>query len=157
MVQYGLRKRDCVEEVISEHKVYDGPARGRKQCRGCKIYVGIKVKVCNCGKEFVSGEKPVVEITEEQRDLAIYLSNLGKTPMDRVVYTPTDYPTIPLLEVTKDSVFDWADNVIDYGKENLQIYTMEALKYILGKNVGYHSEEYKKGCELLKVWKESLF
>ena len=146
-----------MEEITIPCKKYDGPGRGRKLCSQCKSSVGVRIQVCRCGKKFASGEDKVVELTEEQRDLALYLSNLGKTPMDRVVFTPTNYPIISLENVTRDSVFDWADNVIDYGKQHLQIYTIEALKYILGQTVGYDSAKYAEGVKLLKVWKDSLF
>jgi hypothetical protein len=143
-------------ETVMAYDSWDTPGRGRKQCIKCKKYVGLRVKICNCGHEFSSSDKLVKEISAEQKDLIMYCESLGKTSRDRVVYTPTDYPEIVPTEITLNGVYDWADKVIDHGKDHLKIYTIEALKYIWGKQVGYHTDDYVQGCKFLIQWKDSL-
>lgn len=154
--EYNMADESIHLEDMIKIKKFDGPGRGRKQCPKCNAYMGIRTKTCSCEHTFSKDDKPVVKLTDEQLDLMKYLEILGKTSMDTVVYTPTEFPNIKLLGLSKNDVFDWADNVIDFGKENFKIYTPHALRYMIGHQVGYNSEEYYQCRDWLDEWKDTL-
>lgn len=137
-------------------KTYNESGRGRKQCPKCNSYIGIRTRVCNCTHTFSKDDKPINKLSPHQEDLIKYCAVLGKTKMDTVVYTPTQMPPIRLSLLTRDGVFDWADEVIEYGKNSFKIFTIEALCYMMGHEVGYDCEEYRMCKKWLYEWKDSL-
>lgn len=137
------------------HPTYNSPARGRKQCIKCKVYVGVRVQICNCGHTFTAGEK-LIELTDEQKELVYYINVLGGTINDYIVFAPIEKINEKPEEISRDCIFDWADNIIDQGKKINKIYTPEALKYFLGNVVGFDTEEYIKGRQFIQEWRNSL-
>jgi len=70
------------ENEFSEQKkeinTYDKPSRGRKYCPECNKYVGVRLKFCVCGFEFIAGEKhePEKILTDKEKQERRYIINI---------------------------------------------------------------------------------
>ena len=118
------------QDVIK--KVFDGPGRGRKQCKSCQAYVGVRSAICVCGASF-GGEKespnastaPVRTFQEKKLESKPTASTLtpslaprlasGKAPLlqkgNQVTIAPAGPCPVTLKETDARSVIDWAREV----------------------------------------------
>jgi hypothetical protein len=136
-------------------KVFDGPGRGRKQCKSCQAYVGVRSAICVCGASF-GGEKekpaPMVRVLQEKPSpqvkapqekmvsstpaqapapvpLAPRLAS-GKAPLlqkgNQVTIVPAGPCPVKLKEIDSRSVIDWSREVQEKYSSTL---TPFALRY----------------------------
>lgn len=104
---------------------YDGPGRGRKQCSVCKVYVHVRTKVCDCGREFSRPSDDLIEekcVQESESPkpeldpfLISYIRGIGTVKKVTPIYALAGKPAIELSSFDRDSVFMYCDEVINYG------------------------------------------
>jgi hypothetical protein len=132
---------DDILKMFVDDKKENKAGRGKKQCDECKNYVPVRLRVCDCGHEFVAKEiksEQESEITEEIREYARVIGSPG----GRIVYVGSQKPSVDLKEVDYDSVRDYCNLIIHEGIQNKIIYTIGAIKNFIQHQFEYNSKEY---------------
>ena len=80
-------------------KTFDGPGRGRKQCKNCQAYVGVRSAVCVCGVSFPSpgGSPKSNPVPENPASKKISVEPKDKNPEEKTE------PTVPHREAVRIS------------------------------------------------------
>lgn len=128
-------------------KTFPIGGKGRKQCKECRAFVGVRTQVCVCGNEFKRRTyrgKKVHEITEIDpgfKRALLFSSALGFPAKGSVVYATGDYPNIKY----NGDIGQWCSDMIGmyYSRDN-RILSVDALKYILRYQLGAFSKETRK-------------
>lgn len=144
-----------VSEILNavekqEIKIFSGRGRGRKQCPECKVYIGVRHKVCVCKHKFVKKPEPVPEIdSPEYVEAREFITALGYNHVGfRILFIPRGKCPVKF----KGNVVEWADAVVErYYGDNF-ILAPSALYYMLGHFTPMNSKSYFKNKKQLTKW-----
>ncbi len=120
------------------------PGRGRRQCPGCKQYVGVRVAKCDCGYEFVLAPakprepKPAeVKPVEAKARPTQQVENLQPSSNYAAIYAPgAGYPNRGSLcpvaphSSSEEDVCSWIDELQDLAHHRNCEYAKSAIKYM---------------------------
>ncbi len=118
----------------SSGSVEQTPSRGRKQCKQCQKFVGVRTQICECGFDFATNVKQVVSpVTVEVKRLNLpSLPDADKFPrVQYTVYAPSGKPICLPKSNTEEDINEWGCKVVEWGRQNGKLYTNEALLYWL--------------------------
>lgn len=134
--------------------VFDGRGRGRKQCPECKVYIGVRHKVCVCKHTFKKKREPVPEaLSPECIEARNFIAALGYTPLGlSIIFTPRGKCPVKF----KGDMADWADKVIERYYGDNYVLAPTALVYMIGQFSRFNSDEYHQNKEDLKDWIEGI-
>jgi hypothetical protein len=123
--------------------IFDEPGRGRKQCRGCRKYVGVRSRVCeNCQQAFGGAsaepaekpatlevkrpkEKPRLEVPERpRRNLSLVLTP-GQGLWEKGPFCPVKIPG--KWAHTEDEIREWIDSLMTIGVAKGKLYLPQAI------------------------------
>lgn len=132
------------EVVVKEIKMFDEPAKGRKQCPACKRYVsGLRSLVCGCGHVFaIKAKAPVVETAAEPMPDAFHKTMLEpEIERDRPseqyghgyrskTWVPAGECPHKLKSTERSDVQEWAESVRkSFENRHNSFLTLHGLKY----------------------------
>jgi hypothetical protein len=150
-------------DEVKEIRTFKAKGRGRKQCGECKIYIGVRTKVCVCGKVFTRQKKKTEAVTTtvrrtrktgvnppaEKKSAPDYSGGLSR------VYAPAGKCPFDLESTEFDAVREWSGKVRESGEAKRNFYTVNALKYYVRYYYGVFTDEYKVVAEHLEKIYES--
>jgi hypothetical protein len=147
----------------SESKIYDSPGKGRKKCHNCPNYVGVRTDKCTCGFDFSTlpkGSKSERERQSPDRitpELRIFI-NVLRAGECTIIHTASGKCPVDLDYANLDGkiVFDFCDDLIDYGIARNILYTPSAIASFVGHIVGHNSDEFRKFFGLMNEWYSSV-
>ena len=122
-------------------KTWNEPSRGRKQCASCKMYVGVRTKICTCGYNFT---KPKVASLSTDKAESDELTSSHKFNISLVI--PCGKSPIDLEVFERPEIYSWTRSLsFHYGRQNL---FMESTvpKYFLRQYLDIFSVEYSRSC-----------
>ena len=142
------------KRVVKLSSQYELPGVGRKLCDGCKKYVGVRTKVCECGHEFTKPKtkQDIRRAEDAPTDEELLYARAIGAPGGRVVYAGIGTPSIRLSTITSESVKEYCDLVVHCGIQDGLIYTTDAIKKYIQHQYGYESKFYKRACEIVDQW-----
>ena len=132
--------------------IFDGRGRGRKQCPECRVYIGVRHKICVCKHVFQKKAEPVAEaMSPECIEARNFINGLGYYPGGlSIVFTPRGKCPIKF----KGDVADWADRVIERFYGESYVIAPEGLVFMLGQFSRFNSDEYHSNKLELEEWIE---
>ena len=111
------------------------PGRGRKQCPACKLYVGVRSRICpSCSAEMPQGKTKVLvprkvaptDTTTPPKVVTVTEPESRKLLARIVTSTPAGRCPCPLNEFTHDAIKQWVTDICATTDEYL---TDSALRY----------------------------
>jgi len=114
-------------------KTFDEPGRGRKLCKNCGKYVGLRTKICLCCWSFE--KKKVVSMIKPPKD---------------VTMTPAGAPPVKLKKTTKKAIRQWMIDVHGHFGGKMK-FSATAYKYYVRYFFEYDSEKYKKCVRMINA------
>lgn len=149
------------KEVVTKNNLFPGPGKGRKQCNSCKKYVGAKSLECpNCGATFIKKSLLPLDIKEEQtRELTAeerFAFSCGFNKTATVIHTPSGKCPYKIENLDKDSIFDWCELLLSYGRKDNKVYLPEAMIYWLRDFYTIDTKEYKDAKSIVYEWGNEL-
>ena len=142
-------------------KTYDGPGKGRKQCKSCGVYSGVRTAVCVCGKSFI--EATVALQTPNSNAGAVNASNTPKLhkPTDAApkaittsylgsILIPSGKCPIALTATDEETVTSWANNLKVHYASKDQDLSKSAIRYFVRHFYDIHSENYRNVVAMLQ-------
>lgn len=142
---------------------YDGPGRGRKQCPSCKSYVHVRTKVCDCGREFSRPsddliEEKCVQVSESPKPdldpfLISYIRGIGTVKKVTPIYALAGSPAITLVSSEKNDVFQYCDDVINYGLKYNKLLMPSVIKGWIRNTAGL---DQKPVIKFVEEWTKEI-
>jgi hypothetical protein len=171
-----FKKKEIVEvkarikkiKLAEPQHVFDIPGKGRKQCKSCKKYVGLRSRICsNCSNPF----PPIGEVKEKVKKNDNVEIIKEKDPWDNVdhelikkfalavgfkkgdvVLTPSgDCPT-QLTAIDELAVTRFCDEIVNAGLDIDKLYTPKAIKYWGHWAVDFKKVECRMFDEAFEKW-----
>lgn len=104
---------------------FNEPGRGRKQCKSCKAYVGVRTAVCECGSAFPKAEAPPApppraKVTEPAATAEPVVAPVRRRAR---IWAAAGRCPVPY----EGDVEKWAQKLQDLGAEHGVEYTVTAL------------------------------
>lgn len=153
----------------SEDRRYEDGGKGRKQCLGCKKYVGAKTKTCFCGHEFEAKAGTVTARREyfagdqhaylRMRE-ALAAQKAAECGARNILWTPAKQAPVDLKGTTLILVQQWAEAVREHCRVRYGYFVcLSALTYwanaYVNKPREMSREDIKKVCRhLLDVYSD---
>lgn len=129
----------------AEDKRYDDGGKGRKQCPGCKKYVGAKTNTCFCGHEFEAKAGTVTARREyfagdQHAYIRIRESRAGDKAAAygarNILWTPAGQPPVKPSKYTRKALEEWGEAVRKHEREKHGLFVcLSALLYWLGAHM----------------------
>ena len=117
-------------------KTYTERGRGKKQCPKCKVIVGVRTKICSCGRVFTKQSKTTSLPRDPEVSKAINLvAGLGSYPSKgySIIYAPVG----PKPQLEKDGdVIEWATKIIHKQYACEKIVSPGCLRYLFANTQG---------------------
>ena len=142
-----------------------GPGRGRKQCKNCLKYMGVRVAKCiHCGTEFpvksavvVPTEAPVKvrKPKEPNKEETVVVSKGFRSvaiPSCFEFGHKATFCPVKLQGTTFEQVGEWADKVLASGEQKQLRYLPSALRYFLRHQFDIFSKEWREAAVALTEW-----
>lgn len=135
---------DATAVPVKTVKTFNEKGRGRKQCDSCKVFIGVRTKVCICGKSFVRKVSRKVGANPVKKSPVINTKAPKESSEYRFrVQAPAGKCPFPLKDTEYDTVKAWADKIRKWGEKQRDFYTLNAIKYYARYFYGVFTEEYK--------------
>jgi len=145
-------------------KCFTEPGRGRKQCEGCKKYVGVRTKTCGCGSTFVTGleskvKKTKVKTRKKAKSVSKPVVEEEEWVKPRwIIYAPAGKPKVTLEGHTRTKIKDWMSKTRKIALDEGMVFHPEAYKYYITYFYTILTPEYKKCMRMIdKVCTEEEF
>lgn len=167
-----------VSDDTKTPSTWNEAGRGRKLCKTCGVYVGVRSLQCVCGASFTSGsvlknmvspppeiETKMKERVKELKRLLPSSNNLSSTELEKkievaqndpetglsklLITTPSGNCPVELKSFDRESVLSWKRAVMDAAPVRHE-YSTEALIYWLRNFVPFNGSEYRAVSEILK-------
>lgn len=146
--------------------IFDGPGKGRKQCHSCKRYVGARSLECPaCGvliktqpKENPNAPIEVESIKElvQKNPEYKFVIGAGFSNRDLIVYAPAGDCPVKLEDTEEETVFEWCDSILGYGRKERKAYLPSAIKYWLRFIYPIGTKEYDSVSKTIDKWANEL-
>lgn len=148
-----------VNEVFNDVINKDsGPSRGKRLCPECNKHVGVRLRVCYCGHQFVKGETKqatIQEVRQQENQLTdeekMYALSVGARGGELFIYSGRECPA-KLEGLDSTSVHNFCNEVVFEGLNENKVYSVQAIKGFAQHRFGYGSEEYRTICEAVDQW-----
>lgn len=120
-------------------KTYDEAGRGRKQCPDCTKYVGVSVKACSCGHEFIGKlNVPRTNVPQNVRRISV----------------PAGACPVKLEGIGYEAVSEWCNEVVEIGLRQNNLFLPHALKYFAGQF--YTGANLERAKLMVDAWDQGL-
>jgi len=135
------------KQNVTEIKSSDTGGQGRKECKTCNKFFGVRTKFCPlCGKDFKPVEKQVREVYQEFPKYAEQLGMFGT----KVIIIPSGQYIKPKSS-SKEDILDWINIAVFKGDS---IIAPTGLKYMLRSF--FQEEELNKTTGYVDLWYKEL-
>jgi hypothetical protein len=147
-----LSKLIEIAEEFDKHNIniFDGRGRGRKQCPKCRVYIGVRHKICVC--KHVFQKKVDIELETESPECIEarnFMVCLGYYPGGlSIVFAPRGKCPVKF----DGDMAAWADKVVEIYYGDNYVLSPEALQYMMGHFTKINSVEYHKNKADLNEW-----
>ena len=132
-----------VKGTIMEIKTHDAPGRGKKQCPQCKIYIGVRNRVCVCGHEFVAAQKKSTSMAQAPKKQEAKPVFNRKDFFSTTISTPAGKCPANLADTDYETVKEWSGKILRHGEAKNVVYAVSALRYWARQFYDIFSEEHK--------------
>lgn len=140
--------------------IYDEPGRGRKLCKSCGKYNGVRTHICeNCKAPFpAKGDSPepqeIKAVTPKPKVVKVETApTVVQMHESASVIAPAGPCPIKLEGITPDLVMDWKQKVSAAIPKNL---STDALVYYARQFYDMRSDEYKEVVRILRTGEQHV-
>lgn len=152
-------KRVFVERDI---KTSDTPSRGRRQCLNCKLYIGVRNKVCICGYEF---DKPKIRVASPKEitfienpipssAMVAIASCAGVGRFDDIILTPSGKVPFAPDSFDETGIHEWATRLRESELRKGRYLTAQAIIFYARQFAEIHSNEFREMKMFIENWEK---
>lgn len=115
--------------------------KGKKQCKSCGNFVGLRMYKCDCGFEFTIKKEPQEEVIVNRGELMrIFTPGVGMGGKAKV-------PLIPVMP-ERFEISNWIENCQIQGEKRGVTYTKQAFNY-MARQIWTDKDELDKALSLI--------
>jgi hypothetical protein len=141
-----LKTINHIESIRSN----ENGGRGKKQCPTCSNFMGVRTRTCECGYEFVKGEKTKQKTIYDENPNCLdnlFAAKMYSQNTGPIIYTPRGKCPVNLKDM---DIVDWLESILCEGRATNCAYTPSAIKYFLRYSID--SKEFKELESEVDTW-----